>query len=939
MQSARDLLGHGRPLTFLVGAGCSIESPSNQPAGRAMMEALLTYFAPESEFSTLSALKELRFEALVEAIAEKVDKDMKIIDYYALCNIPNAQHFFLANQLENGQFVMTTNFDFLIEHAALQAGAKLDEFACAITRDDFTRHADPGKEFKQGKKILYKIHGSTMNPITKENTRPSLVATIQAFGSNKEGLDVFQLEPFKRPLFENITRGRSLVIMGYSGSDDFDIVPTLKVLKDIDVIIWIDHVQDDKDVETVQEYDPGAPPLPRTANKVDRILDEIVRTTNARHVYKIAANTGKLINGLGGQAIFASKEPFTIPPRSWFEQSIPAPSDVDKHRIAWKIYYDLERFPDARRCAQSILQLREQAGHANIMCQDLGNMAITCMRMNEYQVALEFALKALDIADKTGTEQSQYLNNVGEIYRHMGNYDDAIPYYKRTIEHATNEGDIRTRGNALHNIGLILSEQARLDESMDYLQKSLKISEDFGNLIDIMKSINTIGTILEKKRDYASAQVHYERALQIARELFRTEEIADAMQNLANIDYARGDVDLAIEKYNQALTIAKKGGNDRAIANVTGNLGVAWMAKKDYPKARAFLHEKLSIVEKINDLDGKANVLLNIGNLLVMEGKLEEAIGFLEQAIDLKTRLGDLIGKGKCLINFLSIYKAKNDTTAEFKTYDQLARVYVQARDQLKLAKTYHGHGNRRAELGDRNGAIELFQKALLVYEAIANHKGTGEVARAIAENQAILGSEENALEYYYKAIAAFSAANEMADKAECALNASELLRKAGRNERALEYLQNAIEAARLAKDVPIEANALQAITLVLYNLNKIEAALDASLQAEKLLENTADERNKGFQANISGVLNFKLKKFDEALAKYRKASELAPAFPPPVYNMACVHALVGNTEQSLDLLEKAVRMDSEYKEKAPDEPCFDSLKEKERFKAITKNG
>ena len=34
--------------------------------------------------------------------------------------------------------------------------------------------------------------------------------------------------------------------MGYSGSDDFDVVPTLKILKNIKNIIWLNFVYNDK---------------------------------------------------------------------------------------------------------------------------------------------------------------------------------------------------------------------------------------------------------------------------------------------------------------------------------------------------------------------------------------------------------------------------------------------------------------------------------------------------------------------------------------------------------------------------------------------------------------------------------------------------------------------------------------------------------------------
>ncbi len=194
-------------------------------------------------------LEQLRFEGLVEIFRDRLDHELKVIDYYGESDKPNVQHFFLAEMIKKGHFVMTTNFDFLIEYALVQSGVSKNDVVPVITKEDFQKYKNPSDWFEKGKKMVYKIHGSTKNAITDEDTKDSLVATLQAFGSNKEGLNVFQVEPFKRPLFDNISKSRSLVIMGYSGCDDFDVVPTLMVLKNLKNVIWINYTPDDDSKE------------------------------------------------------------------------------------------------------------------------------------------------------------------------------------------------------------------------------------------------------------------------------------------------------------------------------------------------------------------------------------------------------------------------------------------------------------------------------------------------------------------------------------------------------------------------------------------------------------------------------------------------------------------------------------------------------------------
>ncbi|MHA1193019.1 MAG: hypothetical protein ACTSP9_12080 [Promethearchaeota archaeon] len=60
--TVRDLFTPDAKLTFLVGAGCSVDPPSCLPAGRTMMEAIIDYTCAESEIKKIKELEDLRFE-------------------------------------------------------------------------------------------------------------------------------------------------------------------------------------------------------------------------------------------------------------------------------------------------------------------------------------------------------------------------------------------------------------------------------------------------------------------------------------------------------------------------------------------------------------------------------------------------------------------------------------------------------------------------------------------------------------------------------------------------------------------------------------------------------------------------------------------------------------------------------------------------------------
>ena len=444
-------------LTFLVGAGCSVDSPSHQPAARTMMDAMIQFACDKEEIETITKLDELRFEALVEILRDNIDEDLKIIDYYGQSDKPNLQHFFLAHMINQGNFVMTTNFDFLIELALLQMGVPREEIKVIITKKNFEKYHAPNDLFKNGIKTVYKIHGSTKNIIKNKDTKDTLVATIQAFGSNKEGMNVFQVEPFKRALFQNISKNRTIVMMGYSGSDDFDVVPTLKVLENLKNVIWFNYIKNDKGKERIFEITDTSINLGEKFSKIDQILGDIKRMNNAEHVYRVDVNTSRMIEDFLEEQPPLSNEIFNVDPLKWLEENLEPPSKLMKKYIALKIYVDFDLYDNAMGCAEKLLDLSISSNDLKFKSLALNNMGMIFYQQGDFKSALQKYEESHEIDEKTGDIAgiaSRY-NNVGRIYEEQGDFDKALEYYGKSFEIADQNDFIDKKATYLNNMGSV----------------------------------------------------------------------------------------------------------------------------------------------------------------------------------------------------------------------------------------------------------------------------------------------------------------------------------------------------------------------------------------------------------------------------------------------------------------------------------------------------
>ncbi|MBN2154229.1 MAG: SIR2 family protein, partial [Candidatus Lokiarchaeota archaeon] len=371
-----EMLGGKEPLCFLVGAGISMDPPAGLGSARQLMEAIINFGAPERFISRLAAIPDLRYELLIQQFRTFIDKDLTITRYFDEVSLgkdsaPNQVHGYLASMLLAGHPVMTTNFDHFIERAA---GLQEPRLRVVITAADFDRFGDPRKNAREGLAVLYKLHGSPRNAITGEDTSSTVITTIDALGKKKEG-DFFSVEVFKRPLFDHICEGRVLVVMGYSGGDDFDVVPMLNRLKGARAVVWVVHTSE-----------PGGQPgrLPaatsgaayrafkiiaggrgtpvasiagRGPSPLDETLVAIARRLSI-DVFKVEAHTGKLISAVPhvppAEGILADSPPPRI--ADWLASNLHPPPPEVRASFASGLFQVMELPLDAIEASEEALE-------------------------------------------------------------------------------------------------------------------------------------------------------------------------------------------------------------------------------------------------------------------------------------------------------------------------------------------------------------------------------------------------------------------------------------------------------------------------------------------------------------------------------------------------------------------------------------------------------
>ncbi|TXT39861.1 MAG: hypothetical protein FD135_1828 [Comamonadaceae bacterium] len=207
---------------FLFGAGASMPVPTRIPTVFTFYDRLMHIAEIRAEIVAVLWEKirtirpQPRFEVFINQF-QQIDTALKFADIFSVQSF-NSIHAFISRAINRGAVGITTNFDECVEQSGLG-----EELVVAYDGRDL---AGP-----DNRSALYKPHG------TISLNRQHLVVTDEALSRTNNG---FALLPNWRATLLNAINGRTLVVIGYSGSDDFDITPIL-ASSNPERVIWIQH--------------------------------------------------------------------------------------------------------------------------------------------------------------------------------------------------------------------------------------------------------------------------------------------------------------------------------------------------------------------------------------------------------------------------------------------------------------------------------------------------------------------------------------------------------------------------------------------------------------------------------------------------------------------------------------------------------------------------
>jgi tetratricopeptide (TPR) repeat protein len=492
---------------------------------------------------------------------------------------PNINHVTLARLVKEGYLrtICTTNFDPLLEQALLNEGL--------VQNVDFDVSAEADEieliDWSSDRTHVVKLHGTCED--------------FESIGVTLKNVSQRTLSSSRRVAVDQIfSKGphEMVLLLGYSCSDYFDIIPQIRASHKTDKqIVLVNH---------------------------SPLADRVIRTTTGtpfEHFSNsmiLECDTRRVIESLWANVLRSDIPRPTVGQPAWrfrvmdwYEASLTQLGEAFCLSFVGLLLLYNSRFLES---LPYLLQVTF-AGEKTIRPGYLANMAICLEALGHYSKAIQFLEWAIEISAKVNNREfeGRTLANLGLVHTRMTNYKQALDCHLRGLDIARELKDATSKCEHLCNSMLPLCQMGEYDKALAYGQEALQIARDSGYKHAEGRVLNEIGNLYHSMHANEEALENYMIAREIAIQVGDREAEGNALGNIANVYGRLGNYHESIRHNKDALAIARQI-KDRLgevtrlfnIANSHMRLGEFEQAREHYENAlssgKEFLDEKHPLI-------------------------------------------------------------------------------------------------------------------------------------------------------------------------------------------------------------------------------------------------------------------------------------------------------------------------------------------------------
>ncbi|WP_020533696.1 tetratricopeptide repeat-containing sensor histidine kinase [Flexithrix dorotheae] len=236
--------------------------------------------------------------------------------------------------------------------------------------------------------------------------------------------------------------------------------------------------------------------------------------------------------------------------------------DLDDKNWLLKVYngfgviYNYKGFtPKALEYYILALKTRDQVFPPPTNSKPMGNLALLYQDLEQYDKALDFMYKSLEINQTNKNQEgiATDLVNLGNIYIKLQNYDTAFYFIKKAQPIFKGLNDLQGLSIAYGNGGDILHKKGKYKEALEMYYSANKLDKQLGDTYGLIYSYRGISKNYKGLLQFNKAIKNGLKSLELAESSGIKEEIKESSLNLYEIYKQQGDFNKAL-KYHEVFS-------------------------------------------------------------------------------------------------------------------------------------------------------------------------------------------------------------------------------------------------------------------------------------------------------------------------------------------------------------------------------------------------
>ncbi len=508
------------------------------------------------------------FEAFLQVLLENhmpLDTFSRVFQAH-----PTNMHHLIAHLIRLGLLsrIGTTNFDICLESAMQAVGIPHAVVRSPADLDRLGRH-------RAANCIVFKLHGSI-------DQLDDMGITIRSI-AQKRNLDARR--KIAEAFFGGIRTVDTLLVLGYSCSDVFDLATWVPQISRRLTVIYINHRTGKR--------------IANTTSKGDNARARRMFHGHILHI--VDCDTDSLARAIGRHLGFS----FALrrsPSNSWRETLRECIRDFTGFKLAktrGNLYYVFQDYEKSFLCHQeSFLQARSDLERL-IATRNIG---FSHYRQNRINEALSVMRNSLRLARRVRehVHEANILMNIASCYADKGRYSLSHRYYMDALSIAEYNRLLREKCFILGNMGLMHAYAGRYKDSLKYTRKGISLARQLGEVETEGKFHANVGETYLNAGQWRRAMQPTRIAINIARDIGDTHGEVNRKTNLLTAELKSGTKDMR-RCLSEALVLLQQSvdiGNDLYAANCHQLIGDCHLAGGDTPSAIAAWKKASLIYDK-----------------------------------------------------------------------------------------------------------------------------------------------------------------------------------------------------------------------------------------------------------------------------------------------------------------------------------------------------